>query len=392
MPKHFQKETENTSDLLQKIARELYQKNLEIRKEQTRLDELLSSVAEVIFAINENQEITLFNSIAQAIFESSKEKSIGANVDRIIKIYDYNKDFLIPASEYSFKRRLYNIPKVKVKLSGGIERTFSLKSTFVDYDGINREAIISMADITREVEIEKLKDDFISIASHELKTPISIMKNNIWMLKNTIDRDFSEREKRYLDSVDIGVERLKNLVDDLLNVSRIDQNRLSLDIKETDLDSLIELSLNSFSETIELKKITIKKILQKGIKVKADPDKLRQVLDNLVSNAIKYSRQSNPTIEIASKIDGFNAFISISDNGQGIKEEDYTKIFTKFGRASEGIKLSTPGSSTGLGLYITKGYVENMHGSIGFKSNTNKNGTTFWFTLPTSATSVCSIL
>lgn len=381
---------ENTAQLLQTIAKELYEKNLEIRKEQARLDELLSRVAEIIFAVDQDYKITLFNSAAESSFNISEDKAVGANANDIIQILDGKEDKPIMIEEYAFKNKLHIIPKVRIKILNQNNREslsiryFALKSNYVDFDGRFKEAIISLADITREVEIEKLKDDFISIASHELKTPMSIIKNNLWMLTNTTGVKFDDRGQRYIKEMQQGLTRLKALVEELLGVSRIEQNRIIFDTKECDADKLVEESLDNFIETFKLKNIEVTSPQRTNAKVMIDQMKFQEVIDNFVSNGIKYTNPESPKLIIKTEITDDKYFkFSVIDNGPGISKNDYSKIFTKFGRATEGLKLVSPGASTGLGLYIAKNYIEGMQGKIGFSSEVGK-GSEFWFKVPLS--------
>ena len=382
---NFTPTTTNTAKLLQKIARELYQRNLDIRKEETRLDELLNSVAEIVFAVDQDYKISLFNKISEAIWGVSEYHAVGKQADFFIKIYDYKTNERIFIDKYAFKQKLYSIPKVKIYVARGneiTERYFALKSNYVDLDHINREAIVSLADITKEVEIEKYKDDFISIASHELKTPISILKNNIWMLKNKSNLELNEQRSRYIKQVEDGIERLRILVTELLNVSKVDQNKLVIETKAFSADDLIHEAIAKYTETFTLKHIQTARPIKSGVIIMTDQLKFGEIMDNYISNAIKYSNPEHPVINITTERSNDKFLkINIKDNGYGIAETDKEKIFTKFGRATAGLKMSSPGSSTGLGLYIVKGYVEAMGGQVGYDTKIGE-GTNFWFTTP----------
>lgn len=377
--------TENTAKLLQEIAEKLYNKNIEILKEQGRLHELLSRVAEVVFAVDVNHNLTLFNHIAEAIFGESEKDVIGKHADDYVKILDYKTTEPIMIEDYAFKNKLYTIPKVKIFLNHENgqkeERFYTLKSNYIEVEGTKVEAVVSLADITREVEIEHMKDDFISIASHELKTPMSIVKNNLWMLRNTSKLQFNENETRYMNEMTKGLERLRNLVEELLNASRIEQNRLVIDLKEQDADPLVKSSMDSFAETIKLKNIKVTPPQPTGARVLVDAMKMQQVMDNFISNAIKYTNPEHPEMSVTTKIEDTYFVFEVKDNGPGIAKSDYPKMFTKFGRASEGLKLVSPGTSTGLGLYISKNFIEAMNGKIGFTSQLGE-GSMFWFKIP----------
>ncbi len=376
---------ENTAKLLKQVAEKLYGKNVEILKEQGRLVELLNRVAEVIFAVDSNYKITIFNNIAEAIFGYTEEEAKALFTNDVVKIYHYESSELLTIEEYAFKNKLFTIPKVKIYINredGKVEeRYYTLKSNYIEIEGEKLEAIISLADITREVEIERMKDDFISIASHELKTPVSIVKNNLWMMKNTSGLVFDDRSKRYIGEMEQGLERLRKLVEELLSASRIDQNRMVIDLKEADADTLVAESLDNFIETVKLKNIELISPQKTNCKIMVDLMKFQQVVDNFISNAIKYSNPEKPKIIVETKIDDTFFVFQITDNGPGIGKADYPKIFTKFGRATEGLKLISPGTSTGLGLYISKNFIEAMKGNVGFTSTVGE-GSTFWFKIP----------
>ncbi len=228
-------------------------------------------------------------------------------------------------------------------------------------------------------DADKRKDDFISVVSHELKTPISIAKNNLWMFKNKYGTQITNEELQYLKSLEHGLYRMQKIVDNMLDLSRIQDNRLELEIGEFDLYDLTLQSARSFREQADKKGLDLiypKKIVAP---IETDGTRLQEVIENLISNAIKYTEKGSVGI----MIDDLGQFykVSVVDTGPGISDHDKVKIFTKFGQASEGLKLSKSGESTGLGLYVAKNFIEQMGGDIGFESELGK-GSTFWIKVP----------
>lgn len=389
---------EDPAVMLQNIAKELYAKNVDLNREEARLNEILSQVVEIIFAVDQDNKITLINEVALDAFGADKS-CIGRNVDEVLRIYSGDTDKPLFSRDYAFVKKNQVIDRVNVQIkhrsnrpidpSDPIqvtqERTevekyyYKLLSTYIELDEGKKEAVIALSDITKEVELDKQKDEFISIASHELKTPITIVKNNLWMLQNTSKKAFSQRELRFMSEMNQGLVRLQSVIDNLLNVSRIQQGRLAFEVGEHSLKQLVLTTLDNFKELIERKGLEMKVELPFDENVVTDGPKFQEILDNFVSNAVKYTEKGQIYV-FAEKFDRFYK-VSVRDQGPGIEPKDYPKMFTKFGRAESGLKLKTPGASTGLGLYIAKEFAHQLGGEVGFSSRLGA-GTTFWFTIP----------
>ena len=232
----------------------------------------------------------------------------------------------------------------------------------------------------RLVNADKAKDEFISMASHEIRTPIATLEGYLSMLNNQKLRtqEISEISKRSYESV----ERLSTLVKDLLDVSRIEQKRIKIQKQSTRLERLIEQTMEGFQLQVQDKGIYLK--FQKPEKllpeVKVDPDRISEVLNNLIGNAIKFTEKGGITVSLAQK-DG-KALISVADTGIGINKDALPHLFKKFYQAQAASStLSTERGGTGLGLYITKNIVE-LHGGEIWVESERRKGATFYFTLP----------
>lgn len=229
------------------------------------------------------------------------------------------------------------------------------------------------------IKIDSQKDEFISIVSHELKTPISIVKTNLWMLSHVGSDSLDTKQKQLISEMKSGLDRLGRMVNNILDVSRIQQGRLIIEIKEQPLQPILDTVVSEFSETLKQKKLKIIqcKDFKSGF---VDKEKFMEVLANLISNAIKYTNEGG--IKISCKQQGDFVKISVVDSGVGISKEEQKNLFKKFSRAQAGLKEDSPGASTGLGLFIVKRMVEEMGGDCGVESTLNK-GSRFWFTIPT---------
>ncbi len=244
----------------------------------------------------------------------------------------------------------------------------------------NLEYFVSLErDITHEKELDKMKTDFISLASHQLRTPLSAMK---WYLEMLLDGDageLSEEQKSFIQNIDNSNERMIELVNSLLNISRVESGRLIIDPKETNIIEVIEDVISDVKPKAKERGITF---LFEGVPslpiIISDPKLIRNVYMNLLTNAIKYTPNGGSVTLKISK-NATDIVSEVTDTGMGIPKKDQEKIFTRFFRAENARAKVTDGN--GLGLYLVKSVVEVCGGKIWFTSQIGK-GTTFSFTLP----------
>lgn len=230
-------------------------------------------------------------------------------------------------------------------------------------------------------ELDKLKDDFVSVASHELRTPMTAIRSYAWMALNRPDVVLTDKMKKYLERTLISTERLINLVNDMLNVSRIEAGSIeirpkSFDIRALAQDLMVEIGPKAAEKDLHLE-------VEQGepLNIFADPDKVHQVLLNLLGNALKFT-PSEGKINLSFFPDGKMVEISVKDNGVGISQDDQSRLFRKFERLDNSYISSATSGGTGLGLYISKSLVELMGGKIWATSEGLGLGATFTFSLP----------
>lgn len=231
-------------------------------------------------------------------------------------------------------------------------------------------------DITRQKELEKQKDEFLSMASHELKTPITSLKMFVDLTKNQIDKKDLKKINYYNSRIIDQVERLRELTNDLLDVSRIQIGKIKLNREIFYLDEIIKNSVNDLQATTDNHKIIYRN--KEKILVIADKYRIYQVLVNLISNAIKYSPNKKKiyvSLEKRKKI----VIVNIKDSGLGIERNQQKKIFDKMYQVNNPKEKTFPG--LGLGLYISKEIIERHNGKIWVNSEIGK-GSNFYFSLP----------
>ncbi len=226
-------------------------------------------------------------------------------------------------------------------------------------------------------ELDKMKDEFISLASHELRAPITAVIGYTELIRNKLPNDVLFKVKEDFDTLKMLGNDLNNLVNDLLDVSRIEQGRLQVTITDTDVNDGIKKQILAMNPLALEKKLSLTYTPVDLPVVKSDPDRVNQILKNLINNSIKYTLQGTVTVSAEAKEK--EIVISIIDTGIGIPPDQIGKLFTKFHRVKDEKTKEVRG--TGLGLWITKQLVETLGGKI-FVESIYGSGSRFTFTIP----------
>lgn len=236
--------------------------------------------------------------------------------------------------------------------------------------------VISFAlDISERKVLEQRKDEFISIASHELKTPLTSIKGYTQILERIINQMGDEKAKLYVQKQNIYINKLNSLISELLDVSRIQSGKLQMNVEDFNLNDLIKESIDSIKPTTSTHNLVFKE--DANINLNGDKHRLEQVITNLLNNAIKYSPNADKVIVEIKKVNS-KVIISIEDFGIGIKEENLKKIFERFYRVHE---VSKKFSGLGIGLFICKEIIERHKGNIWVESKEGQ-GSKFYIELP----------
>jgi PAS domain S-box-containing protein len=290
---------------------------------------------------------------------------------------DQNKDALIP--EYFRQGKIVNDVEVKVRRPDGSTRWVLLALfSFKDPNGV-RKGLITLIDITKQKMVDKAKTEFVSLASHQLRTQISRMKWNIELLLAAGKDKLTAAQGAYIDKIAHGLERMDMLVGDFLSVSKFELGTLTAQYTTF---GAVQFLTGIYEEHLPL-------ALKKHVRIEpnlagadgsivSDSHLLHMIVSNLVSNAVKYTPE-NGTVKLEATLDGSHLTVRVSDTGMGIPKEEEDMIFSKLFRASNAKTQVTDG--TGLGLYIVKEAVKILGGTIGFTSQEGL-GTTFTVVLP----------
>ena len=375
------KELEKSQLSMFKAFTDLKKERKNAEDEKNKTVSIISNFIDPIIVLDKLDKVSLFNPAARSIFlmdeydlgkkVSSKNNYSMENFQKIIQNkYKVEKSKFYTAKDeeemivdYRNQKQIYKVTTAKVTDNKG--QFFGTMKVFYN--------------LTREKMVDKLKSDFISIAAHQLRTPLSAIK---WVIKMILDGDVGKLNKEQQKLLYKGYssnERIIKLVNDMLNVSRIEEGRFGYIFKKCDLLEILNNNLENFKNKIKDKKIKIN--IKKPSKIPTiyiDEEKITLVVENLIDNAIKYT-PINGTIDITIKKLKHYFEFTIKDNGVGIPEKDQDKMFTKFFRANNVVRLQTEGS--GLGLFIVKNIIEKHKGEISVESQEGK-GTAVSFTLP----------
>ncbi|TFJ91984.1 cell wall metabolism sensor histidine kinase WalK [Lentibacillus salicampi] len=338
-------------------------------EERRKLSSVLSNMSDGVMATDRNGFITLINDAAGVLMNQDPEEAKGKFLLDVLQLDDNSVDISeLPDSgsmiiDFSNDEEIYLI---RAKFS-----------TIADEDNDIIGFITVLSDVTEQEKIERERREFVSNVSHELRTPLTTMRSYIEALSEGAWEDRNIAPK-FLSVTQKETDRMIRMVNDLLQLSRMDNRSESLQQERVDFIDFFQQVIDRFemnvSDQIELQRDLPKEKLY----VWLDKDKMAQVLDNIISNAIKYSPEGGAISFKVAKQKG-NLLITVSDQGPGIPYDKVDKIFDRFYRADKARSRKLGG--TGLGLAIAKEIVESHHGSIWAKSKEGK-GTAILFTLP----------
>lgn len=238
--------------------------------------------------------------------------------------------------------------------------------------------------LEKNYEIDKIKDEFSTMITHELKTPLVPVTVYCKMFKEGMIGNLNKEQTDAINIIDKNIKNLIQLINDIMDARKLDVKKLKFNLEHVDVDELLDEIYSNYKPVINQKgHKLVMNILEKHMKIKTDKDRLRQIFDNLISNSIKVMPKKDGLIEIGLKKEKENIIFYVKDNGFGIPLDKQESIFQKFYQVDTSMTRKIGG--TGLGLAISKGLVEGLEGKIWFESD-GKTGTTFFIQLPLKLT------
>jgi PAS domain S-box-containing protein len=362
-----------------------------LRREQedaSRSQAILEAVADGVLVTGQNNRISFLNQSAAKILDLEPGRVIGQSLDVFGGLFGKSAGAWMETirnwSEGPIAYEAGDTFAEQIDLENGRIVMVHLAPVILQNDFLGTVSIFR--DITHEVEVDRLKSEFVATVSHELRTPMTSIRGYVDVLLMGAAGAVNENQAHFLHIVKNNTERLNILVNDLLDVSRIESGRVTLSPQALDLREIAEDVIGDVLRRSqeENKPMALSLNAPKKLPhVYGDVERVRQVLGNLVDNAYHYTPENGTiTVQIHSPNGGSEIQVDVKDNGVGIPLEDQSRVFERFYRGEHPLVLSTPG--TGLGLSIVKEIVEMHKGRIWMRSTgVPGDGSTFSFTLPT---------
>lgn len=388
--KRFQGELEN---MVKEKTKELEQKTKDLQASRRALMNILEDVDEArqrteeeknktlavitnfadgLFIFDERKTLSLVNPQAETFFRIKSEEVIGKAISELGGFPSLKS--LVELIGLEIKEVFRREIQIKENL------VLEVTTTPIVREKEEIGTIVIVHDISREKMSERMKTEFVSLAAHQLRTPLSAIK---WTLRMLLDGDLgeiTEEQKNFIEKTYSSNERMISLINDLLNVTRIEEGRYLYKTALTDIESVIESVINYYKEEAENKKLKVelKKPKEKLPPVTVDVEKIKLAFQNIFDNAVRYNRIGG-RVTVSLNCDKKEIEVIVKDTGLGIPNDQKERVFGRFFRAANVMRMETEG--TGLGLFIAKNIVEAHGGKIWFESEENK-GSAFHFTLP----------
>lgn len=342
----------------------------ELQKYNNSMKAVIRSMVEGVIVVDKSANILAINHSAEDIFDISKK--------------DAEEKFLlevIPNSEIeNVVKKVLESGKIvsgELVLAMPVSGIFIINASPIIENESVTGCVLVVHDITELKKLETMRSDFVANVSHELKTPLTSIKGFIETLLDGALKD-EKNAKEFLNIVNDHVNRLDNLVNDLLSLSYLESGKTVLDKSDVKLKGLVDKVILGFSAQAKKKDIRVINNISVGVSVRLDRNKMEQVFTNLIDNAVKFNNAGG-FVKISCEEAKNNIKISVEDSGPGIPLKDIPRIFERFYRVDKARSRELGG--TGLGLSIVK-HIIKLHGGEAAVESTEGAGSTFWFTLP----------
>lgn len=341
-------------------------------EEKNKTLSIITNFVDGLLVFDKENKLSLINPQAESFFGVGRGKAVGKPILELGSLPSLEPLVKLVGKEIKgvFRKELQ------------VKETLTLEVSTVPITRKEEElgTLVILHDITREKIIERMKTEFVSVAAHQLRTPLSAIK---WTLRMLLDGDLgplTQEQKDFIEKTYKSNERMIGLINDLLNVTRIEEGRYLYRPILLDIKSIVQSLVNLYKEEAEKKKIKIEfKKPEKSLpRLMLDKEKITLAIQNLLENAIRYTPRGGQ-VKVSLKHVKKEVEFSVKDTGVGIPRDQQGNIFTKFFRGANVLRMETEGS--GLGLFIAKNVIEAHGGKIWFESEENV-GTTFYFTIP----------
>lgn len=353
-----------------------------LKGEKQKAEAIVESIGDGIIVTNEEHKLLLVNRAAEKALNIREKDVLSRHFLEVIKREDiFEMIDKVKNRNDTHEYKKYRDVTIKNENETNYYR-INVKP-IITRDGENIGVVTLMQNITKLKEVDQIKSDFVSTVSHEFRTPLTSISMGVGLLIDQIPGNINEDQRELIEAIKEDSERLKNLVTELLDLSRIESGKIQMDIIPYNIKDIVNSAVKPFKMQAEEKNVSIDIDVKDNMaKVKADYNKISWVLTNLIGNALRYvPRDGTGKIQIKVKQTANKMLISVVDNGKGIPEEYQQKIFEKFIQIRD--KNGETNGSTGLGLAISKEIINAHGGEIWVQSKLGE-GSMFYFTLSIS--------
>ena len=367
------------SYFLRGAGRDLAARNAELERLANVLRAVLDATVDGILLSDAGGNVQVANRPVIALTRDLGMSFDGTMVDRLLSVEHRMRDrerFRAAMERLRMDPDETTFDEFEDAVSGRVIQGFT--NPVRDDHGHFLGRIWTLRDVTRERELDRLKDEFVATVSHELRTPLTSMMGFLEMLREEEAGELTDEQRRFLSIVYRSSERLQRLVGDLHFVARLDANGLQLLVGDVQLDEVLRECIEATAALARARDLELHTDIQPIPVIQADRERLVQLATNLLSNAVKFT-PAGGLVTVRAFVDGGDAVLQVEDTGIGIPPVDQDRLFQRFFRSSTATEQAIPG--TGLGLVISKAIVEAHGGSIAVRSDTGA-GTSFTVRLP----------
>ncbi len=370
--KKREKELRGARTALTNMLEDVEEAKINAEEERNKTLAIITNLTDGILVFDKESKLSLLNPLAETFFDIKARDLIGRPILEL-KTYPVLGSLIRVLGQ-----EIREVFREEILI--GKDLTLEVSTVPILRKEKKLEILVILHDITREKIIERMKTEFVSLAAHQLRTPLSAIK---WTLKMLLDGDLGEitkEQKDFITKTYKSNERMISLINDLLDITRIEEGRYVYKPTLAELEPIVRFTVDSYKEEAERRKLKLgfKKPEKKLPRVMLDVEKIKLVIQNFLDNAIKYT-SAGGKIMASLKCVKKEVEFSIKDSGVGIPKDQQKRVFAKFFRGANVVRMDTEG--TGLGLFISKNIVEAHGGRIWFESEENK-GSTFYFALP----------
>jgi len=364
-----------------KLIQTLREDTEQLEEERARADAIFLGIGDGALVTDENGNISRVNKVLADLLGFEVEDMIGKWYPKTVVAVNENGKLLSTMERPISKALITGKPasgRYFLKTKDGQPVPIAVTSSPILLNGRPIGTIQIFKDISLEYQIDKMKSEFISIASHQLRTPLTSVITNAHMLADGYVGQLTEEQQAFIDNIVYSSGRMHELISTLLNITRIEAGKVAVNPVPTDLLRLAEEINSELKPRMDQKNQKLEAKLKAHKPIVTDPLLLREVMANLLSNAVKYTPEGGKiTVSLNEEKDHIT--YTVKDTGYGIPAADRRKIFTKFFRATNIVAKESVG--TGLGLYMVKGIADNLGAKLWFESKENI-GTSFHISLP----------